>query len=203
MQITPACRRIFAPAAILAALLPAGCGHQAHPASPAPPNPVASAPVAPAPQAAPSPPVVGQPAPAFATVTTKGRPLTLASLRGHVVLMDYWATWCGPCKMAMPTLEALHRRFASQGLRVVGISVDDASTVGSVPRVVKRLGVHYTIAASPQDDIQAAQDYDAEAIPDQFLIDKKGVIRWAQDGFSPAEGPQLSALIQRLLAEKA
>ncbi len=146
---------------------------------------------------------LGSHAPAFQSRTTAGRPFSLRSLRGHVVLMDFWATWCGPCRMATPTLEGLQRKYAGRGLRVVGVSVDDPTTVAQVPAFAKQMHVTYTLVASPAQDIKAAQRYNAGSIPTQFLIDKKGVIRWAQAGFSPSEGPELSALIQKLLTEKA
>ena len=146
---------------------------------------------------------VGLPAPDFATTTLAGKPLSLQSLRGKVVLVDYWATWCGPCKMAMPTLEALHRKFAAQGLTVVGISVDDPSTVSLVPAVARSLGVTYTLSASPDENNVAQQAYGVSGIPAQFLIDKKGVLRWTQDGYSEDEKQELSVLIQKLLAEPA
>ena len=146
---------------------------------------------------------IGSKAPAFRTTTLAGKPLSLASLRGHVVLVDYWATWCGPCRMATPTLQGLHQKFAKRGLRVIGMSVDDDSTVSQVPAFARMMHMTYTITASPQANSQAAQLYNAGGIPAQYLIDKKGVIRWAQEGFDPGEGPKLSALIQKLLAEKA
>jgi cytochrome c biogenesis protein CcmG/thiol:disulfide interchange protein DsbE len=151
-----------------------------------------------------SPPLpVGSKAPAFQTKTLAGKPLTLRSLRGHVVLLDYWATWCGPCRMATPTLERLHKEYAARGLRVVGMSVDDPTTVGLVPKYAKMMHVTYMLTADPKANMQAAQRYNATGIPSQYLIDKNGVIRWSQAGYSPDEGVELSAMIKKLLAEKA
>ena len=186
---------------VLTALLLAGCSHPSQQTQ-APPPAGPATPPAPSDQM-PAAVSVGLPAPGFTTTTTTGKPLSLQSLRGKVVLVDYWATWCGPCKMAMPTLEALHRRFAPQGLAVVGISVDDPSTVSLVPVVARRLGVTYTLSASPDDNNRAQAAYGVQGIPAQFLIDKKGVLRWNQEGFSYGEKQELSALIQKLLAEPA
>jgi peroxiredoxin len=144
---------------------------------------------------------IGSRAPAFTTKTLAGKPFSLASQRGHVVLLDYWATWCGPCRMATPTLEMLHKKFASRGLRVVGVSVDDPSSVGQVPAFVKQMHVTYTICASPVADAHAAERYNATGIPSQYLIDKKGIVRWAQAGFSTGEGKELGAMIRKLEAE--
>jgi thiol-disulfide isomerase/thioredoxin len=153
--------------------------------------------------AAPPPPPLpaGTPAPAFATTSVAGKPLSLRGLRGKVVLLDYWATWCGPCRMATPTLQALHRQFGAKGLAVVGLSVDDPSTVPQVRPFLKRMGVTYTVAASPRANARAAQAYRVDGIPSQYLIDKKGVVRWSQGGYSPAERQELAVLIRKLLAE--
>ncbi len=152
---------------------------------------------------APPPPLpAGTPAPNFTTTTIGGKPLTLRSLRGKVVLLDYWATWCGPCQMATPTLESLSKQFGKQGLAVVGMSVDDSRSVGLVKPFMKHFGVTYTVTASPQQNGRAQYAYRVSGIPSQFLIDKKGIVRWSQSGFSPNEGQELAPMIKRLLAQK-
>jgi thiol-disulfide isomerase/thioredoxin len=151
----------------------------------------------------PPPPLrAGTRAPAFTTRTLQGKPLSLRSLRGKVVLLDYWATWCGPCQMATPTIESLHKRFGKKGLAVVGMSVDQADSLAQVKPFVKHFGMTYIVTASPQANGQAAAKYHAHGIPAQYLIDKKGIVRWSQEGFAPDEGPKLAAKIRRLLAEK-
>ncbi len=151
---------------------------------------------------APPPPLpAGTHAPAFTTRTVNGQTLTLRSLRGKVVLLDYWATWCGPCQMATPMLENLSRHFGPRGLAVVGMSVDDARSVRYVKPFMSHFGVTYTVTAAPQANGQAQYAYRATGIPSQYLIDKKGVVRWSQSGFSLNERRRLTPLIKRLLAE--
>jgi thiol-disulfide isomerase/thioredoxin len=151
----------------------------------------------------PPPPLpAGTRAPAFTTRTTAGRPLTLKSLRGKVVLLDYWATWCGPCQMATPMLENLSRHFGRRGLAVVGMSVDDARSIGSVKPFMRHFGMTYIVTASPQQNGRAQYAYRVNGIPSQFLIDKKGIVRWSQSGYSESEGAELAPMIKRLLAEK-
>ena len=153
--------------------------------------------------AMPPPPLpAGTRAPAFTTKTVNGRPLSLASVRGKVVLLDYWATWCGPCRMATPTLESLHKQFGAKGLTVVGMSVDDPSTVAQVKPFIKEMGVTYTITNSPHANYLAARAYHAAGIPSQYLIDRKGRVRWSQAGYSLNEGQELAVRIRKLLAER-
>ena len=212
-------RAVPAGIGVLTVLLMAGCSHPAKQAqaplpAASPTNPSTATnpppPVAPSPSdQPPAPPTVGQPAPEFATETTTGKPISLESLRGKVVLVDYWATWCGPCKMAMPTLESLHRKYGDQGLEVLGISVDAADTVAHVPAVARSLGVTYTLSASPDNNNRAQLAYGVQGIPVQFLIDKKGVLRWNMEGIPTnkeirlAKEQQLKTLIEKLLAEPA
>ncbi len=144
----------------------------------------------------------GTPAPAFTTQTVAGKPLSLRSLRGKVVLLDFWATWCGPCQMATPTLQSLHKQFGGQGLRVVGLSVDDPRSVPVVKPFMKHFGITYLVSASPQANGRAQYAYNVHGIPSQFLIDKKGIVRWSQSGYSETEGQELPPLIKKLLAEK-
>jgi thiol-disulfide isomerase/thioredoxin len=151
----------------------------------------------------PPPLAAGTRAPAFVTKTVGGKTLSLKSLRGKVVLLDYWATWCGPCRMATPTLQALHKKYASHGLAVVGLSVDDASTVAQVKPFIKHFGMTYAVAAVPQANGKAAAAYNAQGIPSQYLIDKKGIVRWSQSGYSLNEKQELSKMIEKLLTEKA
>ena len=153
---------------------------------------------------APPPPLpAGTHAPAFSTTTLAGKPLSMRSLRGRVVLLDYWATWCGPCQMATPTLQALHKRYASRGLAVVGLSMDDSRSVAQVKPFMRHFGMTYLVSASPLANEKAAMAYRVNGIPSQYLIDKRGVVRWSQSGYSPSEGQELSLKIRKLLAEKS
>jgi len=151
---------------------------------------------------APPPLAAGTAAPAFTTKTLAGQPLTLKSLRGKVVLIDVWATWCGPCRMATPMLQALHKKYVARGLQVVGISVDDTSSLDKVPAYKKAYNVTYTLSASPTANAKLAQAYKAEGIPSIYLIDQKGIVRWSQSGYDSAnEEKDLSKMIEDLLGK--
>lgn len=151
----------------------------------------------------PVPPLpAGTRAPAFQTVTTTGKPISLRSLRGKVVLLDYWATWCGPCRGATPMLQRLHQKYQKRGLRVVGLSVDEPATVPQVRPFMRQFGVTYAVATAPDRHVPAARAYNVRGIPSQYLIDKHGIVRWSTPGFGPDEEAELNALIPKLLKEK-
>jgi cytochrome c biogenesis protein CcmG/thiol:disulfide interchange protein DsbE len=144
---------------------------------------------------------IGSLAPDFKTQTLDGKPLTLSPLRGKVVLLDFWATWCGPCRMATPLLISLQSQYHSQGLEVVGISTDDQSSAAQVPDFVKQSGMNYSVSANPLVNSGIALAYRADSLPTQYLIDKHGRIRWSQQGFSTDEQYLLPQVLQKLLAE--
>lgn len=153
--------------------------------------------------AAPPPPLpAGTRAPAFTTKTLGGKALSLRDLRGKVVLLDYWATWCGPCRMATPTLLGLQQKFHGRGFSVVGMSMDQADTLAQVKPFVKAMHLTYPVTVGPAANARAQAAYHANALPSQYLIDKKGVVRWSQAGYSLDEGAKLNGMIQKLLAER-
>jgi thiol-disulfide isomerase/thioredoxin len=155
---------------------------------------------------------VGTQAPDFTTRTLDGDRLTLRSMRGDVVLVDFWATWCGPCRMATPTLVHLYHRFGRRGLRIVGLSLDDFDSRAQIGPYEKTFGVRYTLAYAPGPNFDTGIRYHTNYDPDTntfighpvppslFVIDRKGRVRWSQIGYSIAEEQELTPLIAKLLS---
>jgi peroxiredoxin len=114
--------------------------------------------------------LVGKPAPDFALPALSGTSTTLAELRGHVVIIDFWATWCGPCAQAMPHLVDLGHKY--KDLRVVGIS-DEAEA--DIKEFVTAHGIDYAIARDPDDVV--AGHYLVGALPTMAVVDKDGTVR--------------------------
>ena len=123
------------------------------------------------------PPVLPRPAPAFSLKSVDGAQTTLASLKGKVVLVDFWATWCPPCVAAMPQLSKLHSRLASKGFSVVGISTDEGGVKKVKPFLAKRK-LSYPIVL---DTANVWKAYGVKGLPSMFLIGRDGQIvqQWA------------------------
>jgi cytochrome c biogenesis protein CcmG/thiol:disulfide interchange protein DsbE len=144
---------------------------------------------------------VGKTAPDFELKDVNGNRVALKDMRGKVVLLDFWATWCGPCVETTPILEGMHRRTYDKGLRVVGISIDDPTTAGNVVDFVHQNSVTYPVAATPYKDYQVSLKYKVVSLPSLVLVDKKGVIRWTQVGYAENEWMVMEHNIKRLLDE--
>ncbi len=128
-----------------------------------------------------------------------GKPVDLSSLHDHVVMLDFWATWCGPCKLSIPELERIYEKHKAEGLEVVGISVDDPRSIREVDAQVKSMGMTYPIAlASKIPDLSTK--YPFASIPLLVIVDKKGIIRAHISGFDP-DGNN-DDLVAKLLKEK-
>jgi cytochrome c biogenesis protein CcmG, thiol:disulfide interchange protein DsbE len=126
-------------------------------------------------------PAVDQPAPQLVVPQLDGHPFDLAKLHGKVVLVNVWATWCSPCRVEMPTLNAFYRRYHSKGLVLLGLSIDEASDAAQVGQVMKQFSYPGALASAAKVNGFS----DPVAVPITYVIDGHGVIR-AQ---LQAEGP--------------
>lgn len=140
----------------------------------------------------------GQPAPNFKVVTTSGQQVSLDNYRNHVLVLDFFATWCIPCRTSVPHLVELNRKYGRQGLQILGLSADEDGE-----RVVRAFAeekrVNYPMALAGET-VQA--DYGLRAVPVMFVIDKKGRVVEVFRGFNDEIGSSLEQLIKRLLTEK-
>lgn len=125
-------------------------------------------------------PTAGEEAPAYAAATLEGDTVSLQSLRGSVVLLNFWATWCAPCRYETPYLQSLAEKHEAEGLRVVGVSMDTGDADEIIREFVGEYGVTYTILADPQ--MRGMEVYQIIGLPGTFLIDRDGTLRWLRYG---------------------
>ena len=116
---------------------------------------------------------VGHLAPDFLLQTLDGREIHLSDYRGHVVFLNFWATWCGPCKIEMPAIEKLYREFRPKGLAVVAVSSDSEGAAVTRP-YRDSLGLSFTIAHDPE--MLVGRQYGVHSLPVTFLVNREGVI---------------------------
>src|SRR5260370_13615493 len=120
----------------------------------------------------------GQRAPDFSLPALAGGKVELARLRGKVVLVDFWAQWCEPCKRELPELEKLHRKYA-QKVVVLGISIDKQRE--NAARMVRQLGLTFQVLFDPAGTVAAV--YDLPNMPSSYFVDARGVVRFVHEGF--------------------
>ena len=128
---------------------------------------------------------VGQKAPELkqSDVWINSAPLKLEQLRGKVVLIDFWAFDCDPCKEAVPHVEALYEKYANDGLVVIGVHTPRAAYEKEVPKLreaIEKLGIRYPVVVDNKQKIWA--DYRCDLWPTQFVIDRRGLIRLSHGG---------------------
>lgn len=141
----------------------------------------------------------GDPAPDYAAATLAGDTVSLSGLRGDVVMLNIWATWCIPCRAEMPGLQALHEQFQDDGLRVVGVSIDAGSATSSVRMFLDDFGITFTILHDPSERVTRA--FRSMGVPETFLIGRDGrlVTRWIGK-FDPLADATLQAVQDALAA---
>ena len=142
------------------------------------------------------PPVFPREAPAFAVTDLSGQSISNKSLKGKVVLLDFWATWCIPCRKSMPKLQAMHETYGDRGFSVVGVSIDEGGPA-KVKKLVASKKFTYPIAMDSEKS-PAWDAFRVKAVPAAFLIDRKGriVAQWTG---APASGKELETKLEELL----
>lgn len=139
------------------------------------------------------------PAPAFELTGLDGARHKLSEYAGKVVLVNFWATWCGPCQVEMPHLQKMQTELLAKGFVVVGISSDDAKLDAMVKPAVKRLGLTYTILRDPQTTV-VSQYNPSKTLPFNALVDRKGQLVKTYSGYNPGDEVKLRADVEALLA---
>jgi len=127
-----------------------------------------------------------------------GKDLTLESLKGKVVYLDFWASWCGPCALSFPFMMETAKKFKAEGLELVAISVDE--TREEAEAFLSSHPTKFTVVHDPQGE--CPKTYGLETMPTSYLIDRKGNLRHVHRGFSNSDRGALDKAIIELLAEK-
>lgn len=144
---------------------------------------------------------VGSPAPMFSGATVDGavKAKSLADYRGKVVLLNVWATWCGPCRTEMPSIEALHRAMGPKGLHVVAVSIDDPGKAPEIRKFLKDFNLTFEVLHDSTQAIQAA--YQTTGVPETFIIAADGTIRKKVIAAADWNSDANRALITQLLKD--
>lgn len=144
------------------------------------------------------PPTIGAPAPEYTAATLEGEEVSLESLRGDVVLLNLWATWCTPCRMETPYLQSVYEEHRDRGFEIVGISMDTADAADDVAMFVDEYGVTYTILHDAR--MRGMELYNVLGLPATFLIDRDGVLRWMRYGPIPEDDPGFLEALEDVLS---
>jgi thiol-disulfide isomerase/thioredoxin len=137
------------------------------------------------------------PAPDFTLLSSSGENVRLAEQRGQVVMLNFWASWCGPCRQEMPLLEEMSKRYSAAGFVLYGVNVEEDNT--DAKKLIKQLGVTFPILYDPES--KASSIYNVDAMPTTVLIDKKGVIRYVNRGYKAGDEVKYREQIRELIKE--
>jgi thiol-disulfide isomerase/thioredoxin len=142
----------------------------------------------------------GQPAPAvdLPGIPTDGSRISLASLRGKVVYLDFWASWCGPCRVSLPEMNTLRGELVEQGFEVLAINVDEAEEDALL--FLEEFPVDYPVLWDPSGD--TSQIFGILGMPTAFIIDRSGVVRDVHQGFRKGDMKKIRTQVLQLLEEK-
>ncbi len=137
------------------------------------------------------------PAPAFTLPSRAGQSVSLESLQGKVVMLNFWASWCGPCRQEMPLLEQMHKRYSKQGFALLGVNVD--AETGDAEKLLKGTPVSFPILFDKESKV--SELYNVNAMPSSVFIDRKGNVRYLHRGYKSGDENAYLDQIRALLKE--
>ena len=141
--------------------------------------------------------LTGQSAPDFALKSSSGQNLRLSEFRGDVVMVNFWATWCGPCRQEMPLLDELYARYGRVGFSLLGVNIDDNQSKAMT--MISELGVDFPVLFDSSKEVSKL--YDVDAMPVTVLIDREGTVRYVHQGYKPGYEEMYLDQIRSLLRE--
>lgn len=143
-----------------------------------------------------------QEVPDFTLKAMTGENLRLEELRGQVVLINFWASWCGPCRQEMPILQQIHKRYEPLGFTVLGVNVDEEPE--KARRIAERLTLDFPLLLDSNQAV--SEQYDVNAMPFTVLVDRSGKVRYVHRGYKPGDEShyvnQLKPLLRNLVAAR-
>jgi len=142
-------------------------------------------------------PAIGSAAPDFTLKSGTGKNLKLSEHRGEVVMINFWATWCGPCRQEMPLLNRIHEKYRKAGFTLLGVNIDDNSA--NALAMAKKLGVTFPILFDAEKRISRL--YDVDGMPSTVLIDRDGKVRYIHRGYRAGYEDLYEMQIRELLKQ--
>ncbi len=139
----------------------------------------------------------GAPAPGFQLPSSGSGPLALSDLKGQVVLINFWASWCGPCRQEMPVLEQLYRKYKPAGFTLLGVNVEPKS--GDALGFLKSTPVSFPILFDTASKVSTL--YEVTGMPSTVILDRKGNVRYVHHGYKPGEEGEYLDQIRTLMRE--
>jgi len=139
----------------------------------------------------------GQLAPDFALKSSTGENLRLSEYRGDVVMINFWATWCGPCRQEMPLLEELYARYKRVGFNLLGVNIDDDAR--RAMRMIDEMGVSFPVLFDSRKEVSKL--YQVDAMPVTVLVDREGYVRYVHLGYKPGYEDKYLDQVRSLLRE--
>lgn len=139
----------------------------------------------------------GRPAPDFALKSSTGENMRLSEYRGDVVMINFWATWCGPCRQEMPLLDELYSRYERVGFNLLGVNIDDDSR--RAMQMIEELGVNFPVLFDARKEVSKL--YEVEAMPVTVLVDREGNVRYVHLGYKPGYEDKYLDQVRSLLRE--
>jgi peroxiredoxin len=141
---------------------------------------------------------VSGPAPDFRLMSRDGQAVSLSDLKGQVVMINFWATWCGPCRQEMPLLEQLYSRYESLGFTLLGVNVEENSH--DAESFLEDTPVSFPILFDPENGV--SQLYNVSAMPSTVIVDRSGNMRFLHHGYQPGYENEYQNQIRTLVRER-
>jgi peroxiredoxin len=137
------------------------------------------------------------PAPAFSLADLAGQQASLGQYKGQVVMVNFWATWCGPCQQEMPLLDAMYKKYKPAGFTLLGVNVDKEAP--PVKALLDRKPVSFPVLLDPANQVSKA--YNVNEMPSTVIVDRKGQIRYIHRGYHPGDENEYQDRIRQLIRE--